>query len=750
MSRPRAEQRVEADKHDLWLTLGRGKANPEGTRHAVSDATDVVLKLQGHNGLDAWWSPSAYKNDYRNKVNWESACAVAIDIDYYDSKDRHTTPPRESREAFDRVAAQSGATFLHHTPRGARLVWVLIRQCTDLDRWLMAARAVCKHLDLAIKGSGYRIDRGASLDRARFLWAPQTSVAGSARTDEIKILGQPVDLESLAQEPPDVVASSEAIPTSSLLVESTSPVGVSPEQSRAISALHAIPPSAKRPEWLAAIFAFHAAVGGAPWGARVVEEWSSRSDHVTGTLEGKFPISQYKEGEATEIYQKARLPDPAEVFDEDAPPRTGPGTLFWMAKAHGWSEHANAPVGGQRSQQRQSTQPCSPLDVVRRWQREGPVVHEPTGIPTFDAMTRGGLVHGTVAVIIGAPDASKTLLMLDLADKFASRGVVIGIQAVDEDEDGLTMRLLQRRGISRDRCESRTPDSFAGMKQQLADVDPLIRFYDPTWTIEQAANDLGAYARQLEKRCALFADSLQTVRCDAEASVSSLREQVSLRMFALKEAARNQRMLALTTSEMARVGYRSRKDEDEVNDLALGKESGSIEYQAKVVISVRSEGDPNRPDLIRLKLVKNKIGTAHNAHDKNAGIRLRIDRAAQNLIEDEGYEAPRIDGTRRDQHELAKERQELQVLAAEVACVIANKPGLGTVRLRAEARARLTKIGNDRLNTCLAMLKGGVVIVRGRKTKEQHYLDGSKVPEEILLHVPDAELQTVKEARPPC
>jgi hypothetical protein len=96
---------------------------------------------------------------------------------------------------------------------------------------------------------------------------------------------------------------------------------VTHERTTIASALYAIPPWVSRDEWIRAIFAVHAACAGDSYGAELVEEWSAK----TG-----FP-DQYREGEATEIYDNATLPGCAKNRK-----LTGPGTLFGLARTSGW------------------------------------------------------------------------------------------------------------------------------------------------------------------------------------------------------------------------------------------------------------------------------------------------------------------------------------------------------------------------------------------------------------------------------
>ena len=63
-----------------------------------------------------------------------------------------------------------------------------------------------------------------------------------------------------------------------------------------------------------------------------------------------------------------------------------------------------------------STPPANITDVLAHWRKNGPLVHEPTGIEALDEVTDGGPVYGSRWGVAGAPDAGKTALAMQVAD----------------------------------------------------------------------------------------------------------------------------------------------------------------------------------------------------------------------------------------------------------------------------------------------------------------------------------------------
>lgn len=279
-----------------------------------------------------------------------------------------------------------------------------------------------------------------------------------------------------------------------------------------------------------------------------------------------------------------------------------------------------------------------PLVVFDAWREDGPLVHMPTGIPTLDDMTGGGLVLGSRVYIVGAPDAGKTALAVQLADVYLRHGVPCGFLGIDEEPVDLVTRFLQRRGITRQECEERAPETLSRGRAEMA-LLPL-RVYDAGSSIEEAAVDLHRFALAKDTSgdprppCVLFVDSVQTAKTSGEDADDSLYRAVTRRVAALRAAATRYRMLVIVTSEMNRGAYRSKKVEDQTADLASAKESGAIEFSARVMLTLKSV--PGSSDMIELRIAKNKHGLSHRVDQE--GIFLRVDRAQQQLTEECGFQ----------------------------------------------------------------------------------------------------------------
>lgn len=293
--------------------------------------------------------------------------------------------------------------------------------------------------------------------------------------------------------------------------------------------------------------------------------------------------------------------------------------------------------------------PLDPRAVLATWRTEGALVHEPTGFAKLDEITRGGLVYGTTTYLQGAPNASKTIIVLQIAHHYAERGIVVGLMASDEDASDLMTRLAQRIGFERDDVEKREHGAIDVLERRLGHL-PIL-FFDDETTIEQAAEELVRVANG--RRCMLGVDSIQVVRCGLEsASEREISEQraITARTIALRRLAAKHRMIIIATSETSRASYRARTEDDRIEDIAAGKGSGSIEFKSKVLLTVRKV--KRAPGVYSVSPTKNKL----QRDDSDEPFYLKLDRSRQ-VLEDTDKPPPADDSERAERAEQAEKRE---------------------------------------------------------------------------------------------
>jgi KaiC/GvpD/RAD55 family RecA-like ATPase len=378
---------------------------------------------------------------------------------------------------------------------------------------------------------------------------------------------------------------------------------------------------------------------------------------------------------------------------------------------------------------------ATPSTVIAGWRDEGPLLHEPTGIAALDEATGGGPVYGSRWYIIGAPDAGKTGLLVQIADTYARRGgIIVGIHAADEEPSDIVTRLAQRAGWKRSALERRDAGDLELVADRLAELS--IRLYDASHTIEEAAAELAAEAERRGMRAVLCVDSIQTVTCAGEVDARSIREAVTARAQAIRAVATRHRMIVLCTSEMSRAAYRSVQAAEESNDLAAAKESGAIEYSARVLVALRSVS--GEPDLVQLRIAKNKHGPS------GAEIYLRLDRSRMTLSEVDAPEPPDVSA-----EAIARARVRATEDAARVAVILAASPGASRRDVAAQVRARFGSMSTDRVEAALATFEAALVRVVAARGAHRLYLDGRRVPDAVLAALDAPDRAKVARATPP-
>ncbi len=384
----------------------------------------------------------------------------------------------------------------------------------------------------------------------------------------------------------------------------------------------------------------------------------------------------------------------------------------------------------------------SPKDVLDSWDRHGPLIHVPTGIRSFDEMTGGGPVFGTRFYLLGAPDAGKTAVLVQILDEMLLAGLAVGVLAVDEEPEDMLQRFLQRRGWKRSQCEERRPGVITDMRAAVEGLS--LTFYDSTFSIEAAAKELAEVARIKGLRAAFGVDSIQTASSSVETEDGSRYETVSARVKAIRQVATEFDLITIATSEMSRNAYRSMNAGDRTNEMAAAKESGAIEYSARIAAALKLvEG---AQDLIELRIFKNKHGRTHA--QKEQGIYLRLDKASQLLVEEADH-IPHTEDAAASAR-TAKRDAETTQDAARVAVTVAKNRGVAAKKCEElVSGATPGRMGHARLSAARGRLGSSLVEIAGKGTTKHLYIDGSKLPVFVLAAIPEVDRSDVISSRPP-
>jgi replicative DNA helicase len=368
-------------------------------------------------------------------------------------------------------------------------------------------------------------------------------------------------------------------------------------------------------------------------------------------------------------------------------------------------------------------------NIIDRWTEEGPLVHEPICLGTLDEKTGGGPVYGSRWYVLGAPDACKTAFIVQTADLFARRGIMVGVFAVDEEASDIQTRLVQRMGFARKDAEDRRPETLDRMRAAVkqSHLQPIV-FFDDDDTIESAAEELGAMAKSAGARAALFVDSVQTVSCNA---VRSSREEpteyvkVTNNVRAIRAAATKHHLIVLATSEMNREAYKTIRSEA-AGRMAAGKQSGAIEYSARVMLAwekavengkqvdgkfcVTIEKNKHGPtgDCFYVELDRARMTLSHApSPDPIAEVAQQNAQQAAQLVVREAQRARARVEAQKARESVQSESKRQRDEQDDGACLeaIQKEPGIGAHNLRAAMAARLGGCERKRVEDAIARLQ---------------------------------------------
>lgn len=226
----------------------------------------------------------------------------------------------------------------------------------------------------------------------------------------------------------------------------------------------------------------------------------------------------------------------------------------------------------------------------------------PTPFKTLNDITRGGLRRKALVALAGAPGGGKTGLGTQLAAHYLEQGLPVAIVAADEAIEYVVGRMAQRKGLSRDDFE----DGRLHAKEAFLKAAEGWKFLPVScdWdggTIENVARAMyEEYGPSI-----LFVDSAQRARTDTSGEAESSKARVDDVVQTMKQACELFGHVVIFTSEVGRSNYRNKNPLENSEDLAAGKESGDIEYAAKLQLVLKASKEE---DVVEITTPKNRLG----------------------------------------------------------------------------------------------------------------------------------------------
>jgi len=158
--------------------------------------------------------------------------------------------------------------------------------------------------------------------------------------------------------------------------------------------------------------------------------------------------------------------------------------------------------------------------------------------------------------------------------------------------------------MDRDALEASDPATLDRLRDELRAIPTLMLLDgDDGATVETAVAAVRQNAGN--RTSAIVVDSVQTARAAGSDDAEGPRARVDAVLAALRRASRGG-VIVVATSELSRGAYRSRDAGDRIEDMAAGKESGSIEYMAQTLLVLRPVVD--EPGEVDVAIPKNRGG----------------------------------------------------------------------------------------------------------------------------------------------
>ncbi len=294
--------------------------------------------------------------------------------------------------------------------------------------------------------------------------------------------------------------------------------------------------------------------------------------------------------------------------------------------------------------------------------------------PTLNSNTRGGVPTGSVTGILGPPDSTKTGIAMEIADTAEQQGFIVIHLTNDNGREPAEIRWGQRMGFDRTKLEEGDPETVAAFRTAFAkrhiympDPDLCDDNLEPINTLSHVIDR--AKQLWLTVRVLLLVDSVQTVIPDT-GRYESPRLRVIAVMNLLRKAANIPGWLVIACSQINREAFKNKKESKNIDPLAAGAESVSIEFGCDLMLYLTAgEGG------FFVRVTKNKPGSGRKP---TFGIIWDRDQAKASEPDPETFAAEML--------AIAKQARDL--FWAELSSIVASQPGLSTIRVKKKVKHR--------------------------------------------------------------
>lgn len=229
----------------------------------------------------------------------------------------------------------------------------------------------------------------------------------------------------------------------------------------------------------------------------------------------------------------------------------------------------------------------------------------PTGLPTLDRHTGGGIPRGRMVMLVGKPGVGKTSLASQFVLNMARhRRVAVLALFADSGLDDAAVTMAQQLGVPREAALSGEADAVTSVQRETFGLTLHLVDPDRPYDIEDLAQRFVATLPE-DVAPVLLLDSVQVLRC-SDPKARTVYERVTAISNTVKAVTSRHRLVTILVSQSNRASYANATIAKDADPLAAGAGGGALEFMPDVHLFL----DGKKGGPIKLHCAKSRLGAA--------------------------------------------------------------------------------------------------------------------------------------------